>query len=50
MLPKSPHVFLLDLEVVKLVMNEKHQANLKAKAKEASSAFTSTKGTPRNAL
>jgi hypothetical protein len=45
MLPKSPSVLLPDLEAIERVMNENHQANLKAKAKEASSASTSAKGT-----
>ena len=46
-LPKFSHVLLLDLEAIEHVMNEKHQANHKAKAKEASSASTSTKGNPK---
>jgi hypothetical protein len=47
MLPKSPHVLLPDLEAIEHVMNEKHQANIKAKAKEASSASTSVNGNPK---
>jgi hypothetical protein len=47
MLPKSPHVLLPDLEAIERVINEKHQASLKAKAKEASSASTSTKGSSK---
>jgi hypothetical protein len=43
-LPKSPRVLLLDLEAIKRIMNKKHQASLKAKAKEASSASTNAKG------
>ncbi len=44
MLPKSPRVLLLYLEATKQVMNEKHQANLKIKAKKSSTASASTKG------
>jgi hypothetical protein len=44
MLPKSPRALLPDLEAIKCIMNKKHQASLKAKLKEASSASTSTKG------
>ncbi len=47
MVPKSPHVLLPDLEAIKEVMTEKHHANLKIKAKEASTAFTSAKGNPK---
>ncbi len=43
-LPKSPRGLLPDLEAIKRIMNEKHQASLKAKAKEASSASMSAKG------
>ncbi len=43
-LPKSPRALLMDLEAIKRVMNEMHQASLKAKAKEASSASASAKG------
>jgi hypothetical protein len=46
-LPKSPHVLLLDLETIKCIMNEKHQARLKMKAKEASSASHSAKGSSK---
>ncbi len=42
-LPKSPRVLLPDLEAIECVMNEKHQASLKAKSKEAPSASTSAK-------
>jgi hypothetical protein len=31
-------------------MNEKHQANIKAKVKEASSASTSIKGNPKKRI
>jgi hypothetical protein len=47
MLHKSPRVLLPDLEAIKRVMSEKHQASLKAKAKEASSASTSAKGSSK---
>jgi hypothetical protein len=47
MLPKSPCVLLLDLEAIECIMNEKHQASLKVKVKEASSASNSTKGSPK---
>jgi hypothetical protein len=46
-LPKSPRVLLPDLEAIKRVMNKKHQASLKAKGKEASSASMSTKGSSK---
>jgi hypothetical protein len=47
MLPKSSCVLLPDLEVIEHIMNKKHQASLKAKAKEASSASTSTNGSSK---
>ncbi len=43
MLPKSPRALLNNLEAIKQVMDEKHQANLKAKSKEASAASGSAK-------
>ncbi len=46
-LPKSPCVLLLDLEAIKCVLNEKHQANLKIKVKEASTDSASAKGNPK---
>jgi hypothetical protein len=46
-LPKSPKGLLPHLEAIKRVMNKKHQASLKAKAKEASSASTSAKGSSK---
>ncbi len=46
-LPKSPKALQPDLEAIKRAMNEKHQASLKAKAKEASSAPTSAKGSSK---
>jgi hypothetical protein len=44
MLPKNPRALLNDLEAIKQVMDEKHNANLKAKAKEASAAYGAAKG------
>ncbi len=38
-LPELPRVLLLDLEAIKHVMDEKHEAGLKAKAKEASASM-----------
>jgi hypothetical protein len=46
-LPKSSRALLLDLEAIKHITNKKHQASLKSKAKEASSASTSTKGSSK---
>jgi hypothetical protein len=43
-LPKSPRALLNDLEAIKHIMDEKHQAGLNAKAKEASAASAITKG------
>jgi hypothetical protein len=48
--PQTPRVLLPDLEAIKRVMNEKHQASLKAKAKEASSTSTSPKRNLRSIL
>jgi hypothetical protein len=47
MLSTSPRVLLPDLEATKRVMNKKHRASLKAKAKEEASASNSTKRSPR---
>jgi hypothetical protein len=47
MFPKSPHFLLPDLEAIEHVMNEKHIEELKAEAKEASSASASAKGSPK---
>ncbi len=44
MLPKNSRVLLNNLEAIKQVMDEKHSASLKAKAKEASAASAATKG------
>ncbi len=49
-LPKSPRALLPDLEAfkhVKHVMSKKHQASLKAKAKEVPFASASTKGSSK---
>jgi hypothetical protein len=43
MLPKSPRALVNDLEAIEQVMDEKHQANLKAKSKEASAASGTAK-------
>ncbi len=42
-LPKNPRALPTDLEAIKQVMDEKHHANLKAKAKEASAASGATR-------
>jgi hypothetical protein len=47
MLPKNPSALLNDLEAIKRVMDEKHSASLKAKAKEASAASAATKGSSK---
>jgi hypothetical protein len=44
MLPKSPRALLPNLEAIEQVLYKKHQASLKAKAKEVLSASASTKG------
>ncbi len=46
-LPKSPRALLPDLEAIEHVMDEKHQASLKAKAKEASAASATAKGSSK---
>jgi hypothetical protein len=46
-LPKSPRVLLPDLEAIERIMNKKHQASLKAKAKEALSASVRVKGSSK---
>jgi hypothetical protein len=45
--PKSPRILLPNPEAIKHVMNEKHQANLKIKAMETSTASASAKGSPK---
>jgi hypothetical protein len=47
MLPKSPRALLNDVETIKQVIDEKHQANLKAKSKEVSAASRSAKGSSK---
>jgi hypothetical protein len=48
MLPKSPTRALLnDLEAIERVIDEKHQANLKAKSKDVSAACGSAKGSSK---
>jgi hypothetical protein len=42
-LPKNPRALLNDLEAIKRVMDEKHSASLKGKAKEASAASAAAK-------
>jgi hypothetical protein len=46
-LPKNPRALLKDLEAIKQVMDQKHSASLKAKAKEASAASAATKGSSK---
>jgi hypothetical protein len=43
-LPKNPRALLNNLEAIKQVMDEKHSASLKVKAKEASAASAAAKG------
>jgi hypothetical protein len=46
-LPKNPRALLNNLEAIKQVMDEKHSAPLKAKAKEAPAASTAAKGSSK---
>jgi hypothetical protein len=46
-LPKNPRALLNNLEAIKRVMDEKHSASLKAKAKEGSTASAATKGSSK---
>jgi hypothetical protein len=46
-LPKYPRALLNDLEAIERVMDEKHSASPKAKAKEASAASTAAKGSSK---
>jgi hypothetical protein len=46
-LPKNPRALLDNLEVIEQVMDVKHSASLKAKAKEASAASAATKGSSK---
>ncbi len=50
MLPKNPRALLNNLEAIKRVMDEKHSASLKAKAKEVSAASAAAKEVPRSIL
>jgi hypothetical protein len=43
-LPKNPRALLNDLESIERVVDEKHNATLKAKAKEATAASAAAKG------
>jgi hypothetical protein len=47
-LPKNPRALLNDIEAIEQVIDEKHSASLREKAKEASAASTATKGVPRS--
>ncbi len=47
MLPKNPGALLHDLEAIKSVMDERHRANLKAKAKEVAAASGAAKGSSK---
>jgi hypothetical protein len=44
---KNPRALLNNLEAIKQVMDEKHSASLKAKAKETSAASAATKGSSK---
>jgi hypothetical protein len=46
-LPKNPRVLLNNLEVIKQVMDEKHNATLKAKAKEVNTASAAANGSSK---
>jgi hypothetical protein len=46
-LPKNPRALLNDLEAIEQVMDEKHNATLKAKAKEATAASAAAKGSSK---
>jgi hypothetical protein len=46
-LPKNPRALLNNLEAIEQVMDEKHNATLKAKAKEATAASAAAKGTSK---
>jgi hypothetical protein len=46
-LPKNPRALLNNLEAIKQVMNKKHNASLKAKAKEANAASAAAKGSSK---
>jgi hypothetical protein len=46
-LPKNPRALLNELEAIEQVMDEKHNATLKVKAKEAAAASTAAKGSSK---
>jgi hypothetical protein len=46
-LPESPRALLPDLEAIECIMDKKHKAGLKTKAKEASTTFTIAKGSSK---
>jgi hypothetical protein len=46
-LPKNPRALLNDLEAIEQVMDEKHNATLKAKTKEANTASAAAKGSSK---
>jgi hypothetical protein len=47
MLPKNPRALLNNLEAIKRLMDEKHNATLKVKAKEANTASAAAKGSSK---
>jgi hypothetical protein len=47
MLPKNSRALLNDLEAIEGVMDEKHNATLKAKAKEVTAASVASKGSSK---
>ena len=49
-LPKNPRSLLTDPEAIEHVMDDKHHANLKMKAKEASAASGAAKGSSKKRL
>jgi hypothetical protein len=50
MLPKNPRALLNNLEAIEQVMDEKHIATLKVKAKEVNTASVTAKEVPRSIL
>jgi hypothetical protein len=49
-LPKNPRALLNNLEAIKQVMDEKHRANLKVKAKEVAAASRAANGSSKKCL
>jgi hypothetical protein len=47
MLPKNPRALLNNLEAIEQVMDKKHNASLKAKAKEANTTYAAAKGSSK---